>query len=175
MILSIDDRVPELLGEHYVADNATVIGSVTLGHHASVWFNAVVRGDNDCIWIGDGSNIQDGAVLHTDPGVPLTLGRNVSVGHMAMLHGCTIGDGSLIGIKSVILNNAIVGKNCLIGANTLITEGKRIPDNSLVVGSPGRIVRSLAPGDIEELQAAARHYVEKIALYCNALSISAGG
>jgi carbonic anhydrase/acetyltransferase-like protein (isoleucine patch superfamily) len=173
MILSIADRVPELLGEHYVADNATVIGSVTLGRHASVWFNAVVRGDNDRIWVGDGSNIQDGAVLHTDPGFPLTLGRNVSVGHLAMLHGCTIGDGSLIGIKSVILNNAVVGKNCLIGANTLIAEGKQIPDNSLVVGSPGRIARTLGPSDIEELQAAAKHYVEKIALYRDTLSVCA--
>ncbi len=168
MILSIDGRTPEFLGEHYVADNATVIGSVVMGRHTSVWFNAVVRGDNDRIWIGDNSNIQDGAVLHTDPGVPLTLGRNVSVGHLAMLHGCTVGDGCLIGIKSVILNNAVIGKNCLIGANALVTEGKQIPDNSLVVGSPGRIVRSLSPGDIEELQAAAEHYVEKIELYRNA-------
>ena len=171
MILSVDNRVPEFLGDHYVADNATVIGSVILGHHASVWFNAVVRGDNDRILIGDNSNIQDGAVLHTDPGIPLALGRNVSVGHMAMLHGCTIGDGCLIGIKSVILNNATVGKNCLIGANTLITEGKQIPDNSLVVGSPGRIVRPLEQSDIEEMQAAAKHYVEKMDLYRNARSV----
>jgi len=131
------ERVPELRGEcHFIADNASVIGSVILEENVSVWFNAVLRGDNESIHIGANSNIQDGAVLHTDPGAPLTIAANVTVGHHAALHGCSIGEGSLIGIKAVILNHSVIGRNCLVGANTLITEGKVIPDNSLVTGSP---------------------------------------
>lgn len=170
MIYSLGGRRVEFRGRrHFVADNATLIGSVVLEEDASVWFNAVIRGDNDLITIGAGSNIQDGAVLHTDPGIPLTIGRNVTVGHMAMLHGCSVGDGSLIGIKAVILNRAVIGANCLIGAGSLIPEGKAIPDGSLVMGAPGKIVRSFTPEEIERLQKAAANYVEKIDLYSREL------
>src|SRR4051812_20136403 len=132
-------------GDYWIAENAIVIGSVVLENNASIWFNCVVRGDNDVITLGENSQLQDGCVVHVDAGHPCTLGRNVSVGHMAMLHGCTIGEGTLVGIKAVILNDAVVGKNCLIGANSLIAEGKQIPDGSLVIGSPGRVVRQLTP------------------------------
>jgi carbonic anhydrase/acetyltransferase-like protein (isoleucine patch superfamily) len=152
-------------GDHYIAYNATVIGSVVLENNASIWFNCVVRGDNDLITIGENSQLQDGCVVHTDPGHRVTLGKDVSVGHMAMLHGCTIGDGSLVGIKSVILNGAKIGRNCLIGANTLIAEGKEIPDGSLVVGSPGRIVRQLTPEQIKHINGFADHYVQRFKLY----------
>ena len=126
-LFRLGEKSPQLAESAWVADNATIIGDVRLAANASVWFNAVLRGDNDPITIGEGSNIQDGSVLHTDEGVPLTLGCNITVGHMVMLHGCTIGDGSLIGIKSVILNRAVIGKSCIIGANSLIPEGKVIP------------------------------------------------
>ncbi len=159
------DRRVECHGETYIAENATVIGSVILENLASVWFNAVVRGDNDLIVIGAGSNIQDGAVLHTDPGVKLIVGKGVTVGHMVMLHGCEIGDNSLIGIKSVILNNVKIGKNCIIGANSLITEGKEIPDNSLVMGSPGKVVREVNEKDLLRIRMNAENYVEKVRLY----------
>ena len=149
----------------FVADNATVIGSVNLKDCASVWFNAVLRGDNEPITLGPNCNVQDGCVLHTDPGFPLELERDVTVGHMVMLHGCSVGENSLIGIKSVILNGARIGRNCLIGANTLISEGKGIPDGSLVVGSPGRVVRSLRDEEIAGLKAAADHYVENFKRY----------
>lgn len=166
MIYSLGDRRVELRGQHhFIAANATVIGSVVLEDKASVWFNVVIRGDNDLITIGAGSNVQDGSVLHTDPGIPLTLGRNVTVGHMAMLHGCTVGDGSLIGIKAVILNRAVIGRNCLIGAGSLIPEGKVIPDGSLVMGSPGRIVKTVTAEEIARFRQAAEHYVEKIDRY----------
>ena len=134
-----------------------------------MWFNAVLRGDNEPIRIGANSNIQDGAVLHTDLGIPLTVAANVSVGHQAMLHGCTIGEGSLIGIKAVILNHSVIGKNCLIGANTLITEGKVIPDNSLVIGVPGKVVRTLTETEIAALHANAVHYVKLMARYIDGL------
>ena len=130
-------------GEFWVAPSATLIGRVILKPGASVWFGAVVRGDNEWIEIGENSNVQDGAVLHTDPGSPLVLGRNVTVGHMAMLHGCRVGDNSLIGIGAVVLNNARIGSNCLIGAGSLIPEGREIPDNALVMGAPGKVVRML--------------------------------
>jgi carbonic anhydrase/acetyltransferase-like protein (isoleucine patch superfamily) len=175
MLYSLGERRVELRGRHhYIADNATVIGSVILEENASVWFNVVIRGDNDLITIGAGSNVQDGAVLHTDPGIPLTLGRDVTVGHMAMLHGCTVGDGSLIGIKAVILNRAVIGRNCLIGAGSLVPEGKVIPDGSLVMGSPGRIVRSLTAEELARFQKAAGHYVDKIDLYQQGLRPEAG-
>ena len=146
MIYSLGERTLDVQGEDYfVADNATVIGSVVLENNASIWFNAVLRGDNDVISIGENANIQDGSVLHTDTGFPLRVGKNVTVGHMVMLHGCEIGEGSLIGINSVILNGAKIGKHCLIGANSLIAEGKEIPDGSMVMGSPGKIVRQLTP------------------------------
>ena len=147
-------------GDYWVADSATVVGNVLLKQDASVWFNAVVRGDNDLITIGEGSNVQDGSVLHTDPGFPLTIGAHVTIGHKVMLHGCHIGEGSLIGINAVVLNGAKIGKNCLIGANTLITEGKEIPDNSMVMGSPGKVVRKLSEEQAEGIRAGAAHYVE---------------
>ena len=161
MIYSLGDRKVEFHGEDwFIADHATVIGSVVLKQNASIWFNAVVRGDNDVITIGENSNIQDGAILHTDPGILLTLGRDVTVGHLAMLHGCTIGDNSLIGIKSLIMNRAVIGNNCLIGANSLIPEGRVIPDGSLVMGSPGKIVRTLTEQEIAQLRLSAARYVE---------------
>ncbi|RKZ35548.1 MAG: gamma carbonic anhydrase family protein [Gammaproteobacteria bacterium] len=148
--------------EHYIAPNATVIGSVVLQDRVSVWFNAVLRGDNEPVVVGEGSNIQDGSVLHTDPGAPLTIGCGVTVGHMAMLHGCTIGDNSLIGIKAVILNHARIGRDCIVGANTLIPEGKEIPDRSLVIGSPGRVIRQVTDEEIQGLRESAEHYVENM-------------
>lgn len=161
MIYSLGDRKVEFHGEDwFIADNATVIGSVVLKQNASVWFNVVIRGDNDVITIGENTNVQDGSVLHTDPGILLTLGRDVTIGHLAMLHGCVVGEGSLIGIKSLIMNRAVIGKHCLIGANSLIPEGKVIPDGSLVMGSPGKIVRSLSTEEIERLRQTAGRYVD---------------
>lgn len=165
MKLSFEDRRIACKGDYWIAPNAVVIGSVVLEANASIWFGCVVRGDDDTITIGENSQIQDGCVLHVDPGFPLTIGSNVSVGHMVMLHGCTIGDGTLIGIKSVILNGAKVGKNCLIGANSLIAEGKEIPDGSLVVGSPGRVVRQLSEAEIREINSFADHYVQQYKRY----------
>lgn len=158
-VFALDDRVPELGAGVWVAETARVIGTVSLGENVSIWFNAILRGDNDPIRVGANSNIQDGAVLHTDEGVPLCIGENVSVGHMAVLHGCTIGDGSLIGMNAVILNGAVVGKHCLIGAKALIPEGKVIPDRSLVVGTPGRIIRELSDEEVARIEAGAAHYV----------------
>ena len=165
MKYSLEDRKVVCKGDYWIAPSATVIGMVVLEHNASVWFNVVIRGDDEVITIGENSQVQDGSGLHTDPGFPLTLGKNVSVGHMAMLHGCTIGDGSLIGIKSVILHGAIIGKNCLIGANTLIAEGKAIPDGSLVLGSPGRVLRRLSPEEIAEINSYSERYVQEFKRY----------
>jgi len=168
-VFALNKRTP-IIGENaWVAHNATVVGDVALGADCSVWFGAILRGDNDPIHIGRNTNIQDGAVLHTDEGVPLFVGENVSIGHMAMLHGCTVGDGTLVGINAVILNRAVVGKHCLIGANTLIPEGKVIPDRSLVVGTPGRIIRELTDEEIARHLANARHYIENARLYREAL------
>ena len=164
-IYSLGDRQPVLGPDAWVAPNATVIGDVRLGDNASIWWNAVVRGDNDTITIGAGSNIQDGSVLHVDAGVPLTIGANVTVGHQVMLHGCTIGDESLIGIKSVILNRAVIGRHCIIGANSLIPEGKEIPERSLVMGSPGKIVRQLSDEEVARLLLAAKGYIENARRY----------
>ncbi len=165
MKYSLGEHKLVVKGDYWIAPGATVIGKVVLEHNVSIWFNVVLRGDNEVITIGENSQVQDGSVLHTDPGLPLTLGKNVSVGHMAMLHGCSIGDGSLIGIKSVILNGAKVGKNCLIGANTLIGEGKEIPDGSLVIGSPGKVARQLSAKEIRNINAFAEHYVQKFKRY----------
>jgi carbonic anhydrase/acetyltransferase-like protein (isoleucine patch superfamily) len=165
MIYSLGERRLETRGDYYIADNATVIGSVVLEHNASIWFNAVVRADNDVITIGENSNIQDGSVLHTDHGMPLLIGRNVTVGHKVMLHGCTIGDGSLIGINAVILNGAIIGRGCVIGANALIPEGKVIPDGSLVMGSPGKVVKEVSEAQRAILEMSALHYVENFKRY----------
>ena len=152
------DLPPE--GDYWVAPNAVVLGDVVLHRNASVWFGAVLRGDTDRLTVGENSNVQDLSVLHADLGYPLTIGRNVTVGHKAMLHGCTIGDNSLIGIGAVVLNGARIGKNCLIGANALIPEGKEIPDGSLVVGQPGKVIRHLNEDQIGALEASAQHYVQ---------------
>ena len=171
MLFALGSRKAQLRGNgHYVAPNAVVIGDVVLESESSVWFNVVIRGDNDTITVGARSNIQDGSVLHTDAGVPLTLGESVSVGHLVMLHGCTIGDGSLIGIKAVILNRARIGRECLIGANALVTEDKTIPDRSLVLGSPARIVRTLDADEIANMRWIADHYVENARRYRAELS-----
>jgi carbonic anhydrase/acetyltransferase-like protein (isoleucine patch superfamily) len=146
-------------GEYWIAPNAVVVGNVILRKNASVWFGAVLRGDNEAIEVGENSNVQDNSVLHTDMGSPLVIGANVTVGHQVMLHGCTIGEGSLIGIGSVILNGAKIGRQCIIGANSLITEGKEIPDRSLVMGSPGKVVRTLEPAQAEAIAGGAMHYV----------------
>jgi carbonic anhydrase/acetyltransferase-like protein (isoleucine patch superfamily) len=161
-VYNLGDVTPELPNddEYWIAPNAAVIGRVLLKKNASVWWGATLRGDNDPITIGENSNVQDGSVLHTDHGSPLTIGKNVTVGHMVMLHGCQIGDGTLVGIGSIILNEAVIGKNCLIGANCLITEGKEIPDNSLVMGAPGKVVREISPEQARMLSAGAMHYVE---------------
>jgi carbonic anhydrase/acetyltransferase-like protein (isoleucine patch superfamily) len=162
MIYELEDRRVAFAGEPaYVADNATVIGAVTLGQDASVWFNAVVRGDDDDIVIGAHSNVQDGAVLHADPGYRLELGEHVTVGHQATLHGCRVGDGTLVGINAVVLNGAVIGRECLIGANALVPEGKEIPDRSLVVGSPCRILRTLSDEEAAGLRRNADEYVAK--------------
>ena len=165
MKYSLTDRKVVTKGDYWIAPNATVIGSVVLENNASVWFNVLIRGDNDVITIGENSQVQDGGVLHADPGFPLTLGSNVSIGHMVMLHGCSIGDGSLIGIKSVVMNGAVIGKNCLIGANTLITEGKTIPEGALVLGAPGKVVRQLSAEEIAKINAIAGHYVQNFKRY----------
>ncbi len=170
MIFGIDSRNVVFRGAgHYIAPNATIIGSVILEAESSVWFNVVIRGDNDTITIGERSNIQDGAILHTDAGIPLNVGSSVSVGHLVMLHGCTIGEGSLIGIKAVLLNRCVIGRDCLIGANALIPEGKVIPDRSLVLGSPGKVVRTLEEAEVGHLHAVAAHYVENAQRYARGL------
>jgi carbonic anhydrase/acetyltransferase-like protein (isoleucine patch superfamily) len=143
----------------WIAPTAVVIGKVKLEKNASVWWNAVLRGDNEPITVGEGSNVQDGCVLHTDPGCPLTIGKGVTVGHMAMLHGCTIGDASLIAIGAVILNGVRIGRNCLIGARALIPEGKSIPDNSVVFGAPGKVVRQVTPEHIQMMRESSEYYV----------------
>jgi carbonic anhydrase/acetyltransferase-like protein (isoleucine patch superfamily) len=161
MKYSYGDRRIVCKGEYWIAENAIVIGSVVLENNASIWYNCVLRGDNDVITIGENSQLQDGCVVHVDPGHPLTLGKNVSVGHMAMLHGCTVGEGSLVGIKAVVLNDAVIGKNCVIGANSLIAEGKKIPDGSLVMGSPGKVVRQLTEAEIKRFNGISANYVRK--------------
>ena len=166
MIYNLADRKLEILGDNYfIADSASVIGSVVMHQNASIWFGAVLRGDNDVITIGENSNVQDLSVLHVDPRFPLTIGKNVTVGHKVMLHGCEIGDNSLVGINSVILNGAKIGKNCLIGANSLISENKVIPDGSLVMGSPGKVVKQLSEDQMKGLEMSALHYVENFKRY----------
>ncbi len=161
-VYRLGERVPQfpVSGNCWVAESAELIGDICLEENASVWFGAVLRGDNERITIGEGSNVQDGSVMHTDMGFPLTLGRHVTIGHQAMLHGCTVGDNSLIGIGATVLNGAKIGQNCLIGAHALIGEGKEIPDNSMVLGMPGKIVRTLEESNRAIMQAMAEHYVE---------------
>jgi carbonic anhydrase/acetyltransferase-like protein (isoleucine patch superfamily) len=168
--------IPRITSTTWIAPNAAVIGNVILHEHTSIWFSATVRGDNpEPITIGANSNIQDGAVLHADAGIPLTIGSSVTVGHMAMLHGCTIGDNTLIGIGATVLNKSVVGKNCVIGAHALIPEGKTIPDGSLVVGAPGKVVKQLNDEQIDGLKAGAKHYVENSEWFREALSLMDDG
>jgi len=168
-IFQLDDDFPRIADSAWVADSAQVIGRVELQEGASVWFGAVLRGDNEWITVGRGSNVQDGSVLHTDVGCPLVIGKDVTVGHQVTLHGCTIGDGSLIGIQAVVLNNARIGRNCLVGAGALVTEGKEFPDGSLIMGSPARVVKQLSPEQFERLRQGAVHYTEKAARYRSGL------
>jgi carbonic anhydrase/acetyltransferase-like protein (isoleucine patch superfamily) len=169
MIYELGNRKPQFLGDYFVAPNAAVIGSVVMGRSASVWFNVTLRGDNDVIALGENVNIQDGSVVHTDSGFQVTLGKNVSVGHMVMLHGCTIGENSLIGIGAIVLNRAVIGKNCLIGAGAMVTEGKSIPDGSLVMGV-NKVVRMLTPEEIANNTWIAEHYVERGEMYRKGLT-----
>lgn len=158
-LYELDGVAPTLAAGAWVADSAQVMGNVHLAENASVWFGAVLRGDTETIAIGRDSNIQDASVLHADIGQPLTVGERVTVGHQVMLHGCTIGDGSLIGIGAVVLNGAKIGKHCLVGAGALVTEGKEFPDGSMIIGSPAKVVRQLTPEQIEGLRQSAQHYV----------------
>jgi carbonic anhydrase/acetyltransferase-like protein (isoleucine patch superfamily) len=158
MIYDFENNTPTLDKDSWVASNAVLIGKVILKKDANVWFNVVLRGDIEPITIGEGSNVQDGSVFHTDPGCPLTLGKNVTIGHMVMLHGCQVDDDTLIGIGSTILNKTKIGKNCIIGANTLIPENKVIPDRSLVIGSPGKVIRQVTEKEIKEIKENALHY-----------------
>ena len=159
-IYELDGVAPRVADSAWVADSAQLMGNVVLGEGASVWFGTVVRGDTECITIGAGSNVQDASVLHADFGMPLAIGRHVTVGHQVMLHGCTIGDESLIGIGAIVLNGAKIGKNCLVGAGALVTEGKEFPDGSMIIGSPARVVRQLTPEQMEGLRRSAQHYIE---------------
>ncbi|MFM6986481.1 MAG: gamma carbonic anhydrase family protein [Hydrogenophaga sp.] len=159
-IYELDGIPPRVAGSAWVAESAQVIGDVQLAAGSSVWFGATLRGDTEPIVVGEGSNIQDGSVLHADIGMPLTIGRHVTVGHQVMLHGCTIGDESLIGIGAIVLNGAKIGKNCLVGAGSLVTEGKEFPDGSMIIGSPAKAVRQLTPEQMEGLRRSAQHYME---------------
>ena len=165
MIYNFENNTPILHKDSWVAGNAVLIGKVILEKNVNIWFNVVLRGDIEAIKIGEGSNVQDGSVFHTDPGCPLTLGKGVTVGHMVMLHGCEIDDDTLIGIGSTILNKTKIGKNCIIGANTLIPENKVIPDRSLVLGSPGKVIRQITDKEVEEIKENAKHYVENYKKY----------
>jgi carbonic anhydrase/acetyltransferase-like protein (isoleucine patch superfamily) len=160
-IYQLDDDVPDIHPTAWVAESAEVTGRVTIGANASIWYGAVLRGDNDRITVGANSNVQDGSVLHTDSGVPLTIGENVTIGHQVMLHGCTIGDGSLVGIQSIVLNGAKIGRNSLVGAGSLVTEGKEFPDGVLIVGRPAKVARELTAEQIANLQRSAEHYVHQ--------------
>lgn len=158
-IYQLDEHTPEVHPTAFVADSAQVVGRVTLGEGSSVWFNTVIRADNEPMTIGAGSNIQDGSVLHSDTGFPLSVGERVTVGHQVVLHGCTVGDESLIGIGAVVLNGAKIGKHCLVGAGSLVTEGKEFPDGSMILGSPAKVVRQLTPEQIDGLRRSAQHYI----------------
>ncbi len=164
-VFSLGEKRPQIDASAWIAPNATVIGDIRLAANVSIWWNAVLRGDNDPVSIGENSNIQDGSVLHTDDGVPMNIGANVTVGHLVMLHGCTVGDGSLIGIGSIVLNRAVIGRGSIVGANTLIPEGKVYPDRVLIVGSPGKVVRELSDEEVARLQGSAAHYVENARRY----------
>jgi len=169
MIYSIEGRVPQIAGDAWVAPNATVIGDVSLAAGASVWFGAVLRGDVERLTIGPGSNIQDNSVLHSDPGAPLMLGQRVTVGHMVMLHGCHVGDHSLIGIGAVVLNHARIGARSIVGAAALVTEGKEFPDGVLIIGSPARVARPLTNGELAQMPVTAQRYIDRARLYRHSL------
>jgi len=158
MFYDLESKKIKNAGENWAATNASIIGDVTLEKNTSIWFNVTIRGDVENIYVGEGSNVQDGSVLHTDPGFPVKIGKDVTIGHLVMLHGCTIGNNSLIGIGAVVLNGAKIGKNCIIGANALVTENKVIPDNSLVIGSPGKIVRQVSNDEVKSITDNAIHY-----------------
>lgn len=164
-VYELDGVAPRIAASAWVADSAQVMGEVEIGENSSLWFGAIVRGDTETIRIGDNTNIQDGSVLHADVGMPLTIGNNVTVGHQVMLHGCTVGDGALIGIGAVVLNGAKIGKGCIVGAGALVTEGKEFPDGSMILGSPAKAVRELTPAQKEGLIKSAIHYVENAELY----------
>ncbi len=172
-VYALDDVSPGLPeeGTYWIAPDASVVGNVRMGRDASIWFGAVVRGDNEPITIGARSNIQDGSVLHSDPGAPLMIGEGVTVGHKVVLHGCTVGDNSLIGIGAVVLNRARIGRNSLVGAGALVTEGKAFPDGVLIVGSPARVVRELTPEQIEGLRRSAEHYVGNAQRFAKGLKV----
>ena len=169
MIYDYADRRFEAMGSYYIAPSADVIGSVRLGHEASVWFNAVLRGDDDWIIVGDGSNVQDGTIIHTDPGEPVAIGNNVTIGHGVMLHGCVIGEGSLIGNRATVLDGARIGAGCLIAAGALITPNTHIPAGSVVMGAPGKVVRPVSEKDLARMASGAEHYRDKVALYAGLL------
>lgn len=164
-IYQLGENAPEIDPSAYVADSANVIGKARIEANASIWFEVTIRGDNELITIGENSNVQECCVLHTDPGFPLTIGKNVTVGHQAMLHGCTIGEGSLVGIQAVILNGAKIGRNSLVGAGALVTEGKEFPDNSLIIGSPAKAVRALSEEDIARMYGNTGNYVKRGQLF----------
>ncbi|MBI1891970.1 MAG: gamma carbonic anhydrase family protein [Burkholderiales bacterium] len=164
-LYQLGEHAPDIDPSAYIADSANLIGKVKVEAKASVWFEVTIRGDNELITIGENSNVQESSVLHTDMGFPLTIGKNVTVGHQAMLHGCTIGDGALVGIQAVILNGAKIGKNCLVGAGALVTEGKEFPDNSLIIGAPAKAVRTLSEEDIVRMRGNSAHYVERGQFY----------
>ena len=168
-IYELDGVAPRVAASAWVADTAQVIGNVVLGENASVWFGTVVRGDTEAITIGAGTNIQDASVLHADFGQPLVVGERVTVGHQVMLHGCTIGDETLIGIGAIVLNGARIGKNCLVGAGSLVTEGKEFPDGSMIMGTPAKVVRQLTPEQIEGLRLSAQHYIDNARMFRAAL------
>jgi carbonic anhydrase/acetyltransferase-like protein (isoleucine patch superfamily) len=164
-IFKIGTHTPDVDASAYVTDSASVIGQVHLAANTSIWFGAALRGDNELISIGEGSNVQECAVLHTDMGYPLVVGKNVTIGHQAMLHGCTVGDGSLIGIQAVVLDGAVIGKNCLVAAGALVTSGKEFPDNSLIMGSPAKAVRELTQEQINDIQRGVTTYIERAAYF----------
>lgn len=164
-IYQLGDHAPEIDSSAYIAESASIIGKVKIEANASIWFDVTIRGDNEFISVGENSNVQESCVLHTDPGYLLTIGKNVTIGHQAMLHGCTIGDGSLIGIQAIILNGAKIGKNCLVGAGALVTEGKEFPDNSLIIGSPAKAVRILSDEDVARMHGNTDNYVKRGQLF----------
>ena len=164
-VYEVDGKTPQVDSTAWIADSAQVMGHVTLGPDASVWFGGVLRGDTESMTIGEGSNIQDLTVMHADHGLPLTIGKHVTVGHKVMLHGCTIGDESLIGIGAIVLNGARIGKNCLVGAGSLVTEGKEFPDGSMIMGTPAKVVRQLTPEQIEGLRLSAQHYIDNARMF----------